>query len=96
MDHDVVIVDHLSRHRDDAGLDAYSLTLIAMIGQPQDAWLQVSERTNHFSYNDYGTMLMARMPLRAGLEVYDRRKLVHRNYKAVFSTPASGSIRNCA
>jgi hypothetical protein len=41
---------------------------------------------NRFSYNGYGTLLTARTPLSEGLEAYGRLYLVHRDYKAPFST----------
>jgi hypothetical protein len=48
--------------------------------------LVADAEANRFSYNGYGTLLTARTPLSEELEAYGSIYLVHRDYKAPFST----------
>jgi len=48
--------------------------------------LHADAEDNRFSYTGYGTQLTARSRIREGLEAYGRLYLVHRDYKAPFST----------
>jgi len=48
--------------------------------------LHADAKANRFSYSGYGTQIIARTQLREGFEAYGRLYLVHRDYKAPFST----------
>ncbi|MFZ3483353.1 hypothetical protein [Sphingomonas sp. 3-13AW] len=48
--------------------------------------LHANAEANRFSYNGYGTLLTARTDIREDLQAYGRLYLVHRDYKAPFSS----------